>query len=81
MKGAISFTDHQYKTAYRLFRRGYAYKQEGLLADTSWEVIQAADYSYQAKDHDVDAWSNGARSKRFHAIKHRILTQQEVRPF
>lgn len=81
MKGEKSFTRHQYKIAYRLFRRGYAYRQEGLLADTGWDILKAADYSYQAKDYVVHGWSNNMRHAWFKKTMWRILTQREVFPF
>jgi len=76
-----SWTRLTYETAYRLCRRTASEKAVWWIFTDPPEIMRAADYSYQARDYDLHAWTNDMRRHRFHAIKHSILTQREVYPF
>lgn len=80
MKGGKIWTRQQYEQVYQWMRRGFAisYIQERWAVDN--EIIKAADYSYQAKNYSVHAWSSGDRRYRFNAIRYRILAATQVFP-
>jgi hypothetical protein len=42
---------------------------------------KAADYSYQAKDYEVNGWVSDLRRKRFHQIFWRVVTARGELPF
>lgn len=60
-----SWTRKQYEAALRLMRRNVdAELLCGIWPETA-EIIKAADYSYQARDHYVNGWVNDRRWLRF----------------
>jgi len=81
MRLSKSWARQEYEVAYRYFRRGFAYEKlmdrNGILKD----IIQAADYSYQAKDIDVHGWSSNIREQRFWQIKWRVYAKLGEIPF
>jgi len=81
MRKEKSWTRRQYETAYRMCRRTSNESEVWWINTDPPEIMRAADYSYQAKDYQEMGWSGEMRRHRFHAIKHRILTQREVYPF
>jgi len=81
MRKEKSWTRRQYETAYRLCRRTAAQNKVWWLETTPPNIMQAADYSYQAKRHDDSAWISTSRRKRFHAIKYRDFAFPEDIPF
>ena len=81
MRKEKSWTRIQYEACYRYMRRGFNVHYLRKSGDRTQEVIQAADYSYQAKDHYLDAWASSQRRKRFYAIKHRYDAAADGIPF
>lgn len=81
MKPERSWTRRGYADAYRKMKRGFSFEFLSKSGYYTQEELKAADYSYQAKDYAINAWTNGLRFSRFLAVKYRILTQREVDPF
>jgi len=78
MRNERSWTRQTYDAAYRLMRRGQAFDWLNAQSISTEEVLKAADYSYQARDHEVHAWSNNMRRKWFHKTLWRILSRRYV---
>lgn len=74
-------TREQYVRLYRLMRQGFDPVFVKGVSAYSWEIIKAADYSYQAFGYIVSGWTNDQRCKRFYAIKYRIASIGEYLPF
>lgn len=81
MKKEKSWTQRDYETAYVWMRRGVDVEYMLSTGNLSPEILLAADYSYQAKDHYIDAWTSSQRRKRFYAIKHRYDAAADGIPF
>jgi hypothetical protein len=81
MRLSKSWTRREYETAYSWMRRGIDCEYLLSTGNLAPEAIKAADYSYQARDHEVHAWSNNMRRQWFHKTKWRILTEREVHPY
>jgi hypothetical protein len=81
MKLERSWTRQEYEAVYRSMRRGYAY--EDILKNFSQprEVINAADYSYQAKDYDFHGWLNTDRMNEFVYKLTNVFYQRGEIPF
>jgi hypothetical protein len=75
-----SWTRRQYDTAYRLCRRTAKEDKVSWLDTTPPEIMQAADYSYQAYGYEDNGWLSDERHKRFQAIKWRVASREEL-PF
>jgi len=69
-----------YTEIYRLMRRDGYTDEMPVYWHEPIEIINAADYSYQAKDYEVHGWLSDARRKRFHAIKYRAFAFAEDIP-
>lgn len=76
-----NWTRQEYETAYRGFRR----LDPAIVTYRMWgianEVVNAADYSYQAYGYEMSGWTSTARRKRFHAILIRVYTTRGEIPF
>lgn len=77
MRKEKSWTRQQYEAAYSFTRRVGEDGDIDLIDSKPIEIWKAADYSYQARDYVEMGWSGEMRRHRFHAIKHRILTQRK----
>lgn len=72
-----SWTRQEYETAYRGFRRLAPEIVTYRIWGIANEIVNAADYSYQARDYIVHGWSNERRKLRFHQMVWRILSREE----
>ena len=74
MRKDKSWTRQQYEEYYQKLRRGYSFGYLGTDIDAYVFILKAADYSYQAYNHELSGWISQSRQKRFHAIYWRIVT-------
>lgn len=81
MKGEKNWTRFAYERSYRQLRRDCDFDTISENTNIEIEIVQAADYSYQASLYTVHGWSNDRRRIRFHQIKWRILTGSEEMSF
>ena len=81
MKREKSWARQLYEIYYRKLRRGMDYEYLSVRNASNKEIINGADYSYQAKDCRPNGWVSDLRWKRFWEIKWRILTQCEELSF
>ena len=65
MRKEKSWTRQDYEQQYEYIRRGCDVDYLMSEYPGQEEAIKAADYSYQAKDHFVNGWSNGIRFNKF----------------
>jgi len=66
MTKSKSWTRLAYQACYQYMRRGIDCELIVKTGVTPPEIIKAADYSYQAKDHFVTGWTNGMRFEKFY---------------
>lgn len=76
MKKEKSWTRREYEIMYHLMRRGYEFEKIDIPTFISFEVLKAADYSYQAENHNLHGWSSNLRYSRFIQIKWRVYTRR-----
>lgn len=81
MRKERSWTRQVYKQAYAAMRRGFSDDYLAYNANFGKDIIKAADYSYQAYDHDLSGWTSADRRKRFHAILVRVYVTRGEIPF
>jgi hypothetical protein len=62
-------------------RRGLDWSVIGVMSRIPREIVNAADYSYQAWGYEANGWVSEERRKRFYAILYRVLTESEDIPF
>lgn len=75
------WTRQQYEHCFRLMRR-YGDDVIGLaMMGIPNEIVNAADYSYQAAYDGEAGWISSSRRKRFYAILFRVYTTGEEIPF
>lgn len=70
----------QYGNAYRDMRFFGDGRIDYLFKDNPPEIVKADDYSYQAYGYEQNGWVSDLRRKRFHAIKYRFASREEL-PF
>lgn len=75
-----SWARQQYDDCYEKMRRGITFEELIKHWPMPDNIIKAADYSYQAYGYEPNGWVSDLRRKRFHAIKVRFLTREEL-PF
>lgn len=65
MTKSKSWTRFAYERAYRQMRRGCDFDSIADGTGIELEILVAADYSCQAKDHFVNGWTNNMRFSKF----------------
>lgn len=78
MRKEKSWARQNYELVYRYMRRGYDWEFIAFNANGGRKAMQAANYSYQARNYDAHGWSNDTRRKRFNAIKWRISSKAQI---
>ena len=74
MKPEKGWAYFEYRRAYRLMRRGFAYKTLWDSGEHCAYVLKAADYSYQGANYQVHGWTSDIRRARFIYIsKYKIM--------
>jgi hypothetical protein len=81
MRKEKSWTRQVYQQAYAAFRRGFDHDYMAYNQNFGKDIIKAADYSYQAFNHDLSGWRSQSRRKRFYAILVRVYATRGEIPF
>ncbi len=75
-----SWTRKQYEHCYRTMRRETLNSCMAGFVGIHNDIINAADYSYQAAQYQANGWVDNIRRTRFFMIKWRVLSGNEGMP-